>query len=525
MSGRNELKSVRERTERDLERVLECVQNAPGQVAPLCGRWKLLDVVEQEGNPGIRALTGEDGTPLAETWRNPDGSVQIELWGKPQERLEIRIRSQDMEDQFMHWAASQVVEHVHRQTGQALITALGTDGNSSRPGSLTGAIDNAAGELAARVTMPGTEARASLPGLGEKLSDLIEDRLADPWAMETSRRWYRYNHTTRWQGSLVRHNSLAVNQKVFRKLIQSSPNTFRYYLHYVLVHMQTHQVFQHPGEVVTLVREHTGFTPAEWKQFCRIPGPTKASSAGWENTPRDIADGCRLLAAVNRPRASRPNLAAVMEMGHRTRIFQDGGPHAHPRRRPYGQQDQGAPWTAWVRTVNRFLDARDGLPRNRTALYRVADTLEGHVENNLPWEPGSWRAMVARSDRWHTEMLERNTLQAYPGAREATWDSPLGETRVGEFTASPVTTGQELLSLGASMRNCLGSYWDKCAEGQLLIFTISLQGEISAAAELRNEDGEWRLGQVEAPGRKRLAAGAVEAARTLAERCNQTENG
>ena len=78
-----------------------------------------------------------------------------------------------------------------------------------------------------------------------------------------------------------------------------------------------------------------------------------------------------------------------------------------------------------------------------------------------------------------------------------------------------MTTGRAFRTLGPVMGNGLRTYWNRCEQGDTRIFTLSREGRLTAAAELRRMAGQWSIGQVEAPFRRKLPRGVDRAVAAL----------
>ena len=511
MTTVHSLRNAARTARRDVERVSEAMLTAPGEVARECGTWTLLELSRDgPGTKTLKALIPEEGKPLAEIRQNPDRTLSFTLWGKPRNGGKIELEPRELSGQFVHWASRKIAKQVRKKAGPAFMRDMATGHPQRRKEDRPAALEDAARMLMELITAPGNRGPAEVWDLEPAISETVLEELIDPWARRTYLDWYRRHRTPNGERTLDIHNSLALNQDVFARMMREAPNPLRYYLRYVLDEGERPRKFRHPGQVVTLAREHSGLEPAAWRQLCRIPLPVRESDSGWNGPPEWLLAGCRAAAAANRPEARRGPLRAVMEMGHRHLMFQDL------------RWEHGDPWAAWVQVLNQFLAPGDReASRNRTELHAVADALESHILDGHPWGPGSWRNLTVRSARWHLQLLQAANRDLYQRARGVSWESPAGQTQWREFTLRPVCEGTSLVTLGDRMGNCLGSYWQSCARGERLIFTISQGEELRAAAELVRATDGWRLGQLEAPRRGRLDPAVREAAQELPRLCNQ----
>ena len=301
--------------------------------------------------------------------------------------------------------------------------------------------------------------------------------------------------------TVSQYNTLARNGAVFRAMEEQESPPLHYYVNAIAPAQEENRTFQHPGEVITCVRQHLQLTKAQWKVFARVPYP---SWSGRTPDPTTVAKACEILARANVPRASDDTLATLVPVLSRgdTRIDV--------------QWSHGVPADAWAALARAFVAAYGGHThylypdRTSTALSSLADALRDTIREDMPWGPGNWETLQHRTERWHSQATERRAKldeKHTRERRESKWTSALAEFTQGPFTVTPVSTVPELDNLAQEMDNCLSSYWKGCTNGLNRIFTVHQEEELAAAVELYLEDNRWLPGQSEGPKRTAAPAG------------------
>lgn len=123
----------------------------------------------------------------------------------------------------------------------------------------------------------------------------------------------------------------------------------------------------------------------------------------------------------------------------------------------------------WIRVLRWMVKERPAFDRNQ-------------------WRAG-WPALRRAHDAWLRRRLERG------------WDSRVGPFSVDGWSVRPLTTAGELVAEGQRMRHCVASYLDACLAGRYRLFTVEHPetGAPAATIGLRQQGGEWQLGQVRGP--------------------------
>ena len=510
------------------ERVIQALRQAAPGTARKLGRWQIQRTRRGRKSCRIDILFNRHNPPLVSVRVRPDRTVTVRRAGRPAGEQQM-LQVQDPGGEFCRWIRgelisrafavtqdpagvmrelfdvdhSRVQRELERLTEQlALDSVRGSEGWNGKPDfrkdlgfceNIRFAINSATALL--------------LPESGGLLDKETVKRVRELLEPPGDRSLPSPNA----------YNWAVLNRRTLAELDRTAPGMAQYYGQ-VCWDRSREPERMHPGQIVAAVREQTGLSGSEWKAFCRIgPGRLLWSDVRSEDHGKYVRLVCRAVSEANQPRASRERLESLTFIGRE---------YQHYRNAPW---QHGDPWQAWTKLLGRYLDPEqpeghgDGLPgphplREYDQLRRVMDAFRHHVDNNLPWGPGSWETLVNRSERWHRRMQEE---RAFPQEQRAlSWESDLEEFQDGELTVSPVRTGQELFLLGREMNNCLGSYALRCHRGETRIFRISRDGRTLAAAEIARQDGwrpGWRPGQVEAPQRGRVEPEALALARKLPE--------
>ena len=474
------------------------IWNASGDIAQDIRR-NLGPALAQQEQGWLLYRYRQDPRPTLDLYVDPRGRARMTVARRKDGTISARQGREDLSGKEMFAYHNTPALEVEKETAEKLVSAalrtpagrraispiIAMEGCSERIG--TAARETAQTVLQEAVTRADRNGRgvtAEWKRRVSRINDVLRKRLLDPRALhlaeairqQTSGRW---DHVTFQQ-----YNRTLLNLEAFDELFQEAP-------HILILHEK--EWGQDPlrvgnaGQIAARVRKALDLPPMGWKLFTRCGSPRHR----W-TTLHDMTLAYRVLAQANRPDAPEETVRriAAMDSHHR---FNHGG------------WDHGDPQAAWVHIINQALaEDRSNIP---THLALISDTLRHHVVNQLPWGRTDWDSYVRRADRWHEEQT-RKRLQ---DGRTERWESALGPTRAGEFDAAPVTTGGELIDLGASMKNCLGSYVQHCAAGTDRIFTLHQEDRLIAAAQIFQEDGAWRVGQIEGPAHARTS-GRVQAA-------------
>ena len=211
-------------------------------------------------------------------------------------------------------------------------------------------------------------------------------------------------------------------------------------------------------------------------------------------------------------------------------------------------------WRAWVNVVREALENHDcgGPERERRneeddscffmseLAADIGHALEWHLENGQRWRNSNWTGLIRQAEQWIEQSLAWDDEEVAEYLEEAlggpdrrpaprtdlSWTSLLGEKEVAGFTLNPLTTGWELRDIGHIMANCLGTYGERCASGEVRIFTLHRRdGTLAAAGEIRSRRGKWRAGEVKSPGNRPAPRGARKAVQEAAAMYEEVQQG
>ena len=490
--------------EKAVERALEGASSAARE---RMGRWQLLRLTEEAGRVRLQAMINERGQAFLEMARNRDGTVQMFIRGEPEPGHALHTDALELVHPFRNWAGTLVIREAERKGGKKLIPEVVGEtsrhygfglGDREARGALEAALAGA--ELTERFSARAAR-EITLNNLPSNFNSLAGRKIMDRGVAETACRLFSGPHTG-WEDSkrptAHSYSVTALNMDTLRAMERDAPCVLGYFCRHIAPGMKPRRLAG-PGEVARAVRAHTGLegNAAGWRFFCRVWD--EATEAMAEHARTSLEKAVDLAVQINRPGASTADLREVVCMEHDHRLFREAA------------WDRGNAWKAWVHILNQFLGA-DPAP-HMEELHRVRNALRSHIQNNEPWGPGNWENLAERSERWHRELnLDRN--QDRSGDRVA-WETLVQETSHRGFLVRAVTNGRALRDLGWTMGNCLRTYWNQCEQGNTRIFTLSREGRLTAAAELRRMAGQWSIGQVEAPFRRKLPRGVDRAVAAL----------
>ena len=284
-------------------------------------------------------------------------------------------------------------------------------------------------------------------------------------------------------------NTVVLNHDIFEQMMASGQFTpLRAYCLHFVKSADAAPMLNHPGEVTAQVKEFLELTPAQWRYFCKAAGTIPAEYLLLRGRTR-MTMAAQALVDANRPSAPLEQLNDVWKRQWDHEAFSTA------------KWQHGDAFAAWTHLLNQFLAPSDP-PHSRQDLDEVTDALRHHVQNQMPWGPGPWEVLLARSERWHWENFGQHPGRGRSAlskeGQAARWDSLLDTTTIDGFTFTPVTTGPKLAVTGAKMGNCLGNHWSRCNKGISRIFTVSTnQRRPQAAAELLHNGAAWTKGQVQ----------------------------
>ena len=504
------------------------IERTPAAVAAALGQWKLLQLSQMGEELVLQAMINGKEQAILTMARKKDGTISVQSRGEQDENHTLYADADELVRPIRVWAGSKALEEVISQGGPHILPdAISRMEKHYETRDMDIAVSAAIDAVTEPATLPRTfsQKTAEKIGLGNlpsSFNSLVRRTMVDKDAARLAIKLFQPDELPENIGACAsRHyNTVIMNLDTFRTMSESSPNVLGYFCRNIAFTQDPRKV-SGPGEIVENVRTMTKLSgnPAGWRYFCRLwtlEMEREAKQKG-ENviTPLTAAD---LAIQINRPAAPDTALRHVILMEH------------HHRRYRTAQWEQGDTWKAWTNVLNQFLGAWDRQqPPSVRELNRVQDALNGHIQDNEPWGPGNWENLTARAERWHNLIQERRTTEEKSGD-SCSWESLVEHTEYGRVTIRAVTNGRDLRKLGDSMGNCLRTYWQHCFEGRSRIFVIVEDGRTAAAAELRNTNGRWSTGQIEAPFRGKLRAAimaAVEALRSMYQKAHdeREENG
>ena len=384
---------------------------------------------------------------------------------------------------------------VHEDAGQLVWEHCGTHGHEVR--------QRARQMVEERMLPPRMPKRSrtksvQIDQIASQLTRLTRERLC---TQETIRRTERAAGDGRWR--MHQYNDMAMNADVYEETWLICPSVGRYYMDNMFMRDQAPQRLASTGDMMTAVQEDTGLTGSAWRWMLRMEGRW----SGQAKHKRQLAPVCELLHEANRRDSDPYRVIAVSSMALDVEIF-----------RREAQQGDDRRWKGATRAVNRFLERSEiWTDREARDLRHVVDAIRS--AEGINWGPGTWDEMTRRAERivQRDRDMRQAALAQGPQARER-WESRLGETDIGQYRFEPVTSAEGLAAWGRVMRNCLGMYGDRCAEGRNRIFVIRRPGETEpvGAVELAKSSGSWRTIQIEGPGRRAVPEDARAACGQLA---------
>ena len=315
------------------------------------------------------------------------------------------------------------------------------------------------------------------------------------------------------------YNQVVINSRTFQRMHQDSPKILTAYC--ALFPDVPHRIGT-PENATRRVRETLNLTPAGWRLFHRVGLPRMQPD--WLNLD-ELRTSYRALAEANVPGAPPGALAMVINRPRNNRAFSTA------------QWQCGNPWKTWVQILNATLihatthpeqhhnveQPPDHQIRAGLQLTAIADALASHINNNMPWGPGNYETLLARTERWETDQNALRNLAKRHTLEQDAWTSNLPETQVQGLTAVPATNAWQLAELGRQMNNCLGTLAHSCRAGTTRVFTLRQPDDPTpqTAVELLNQDGHWHPGQVEGQRHTAPIPRHQAAAQELADLYNQ----
>ena len=496
-------------------------------VAKKIGHHRAVVHFQRDGGEERVELFKKQGQPAFLSYlKRPDGTIEARIHGEPETTMGASALTEQTKQTLMRWIRYETMTRAvrrFRNSGKVVRMmwpcTYGTDEMTNDPpkgreytrpedmvdDSLTLATQQTIAQMVSGAMLDVQRGNtrkipADIDQAVEYAYLVISGEMMDPEVrQETQKLFYREHQKTWDTPSTTSYNTIAINWEPMRKMAETDAGIRSYYCQSLSVFHQEPQKLAHPGQIITQVKEDLGLRHAEWQVFKKL-GPEKFGRGEDPAEYRQkVKYACRAIADANRPEASRDTIQNVADMHEQHQFYAEA------------EWSHGDPWTAWTALINRYLQNDE--PR----IYQIRnaeDALRGHIQDDIPWGPGTWKTLRERAERWHQTLQDK---EAQWEKEEPPWDTLLGETKVDGITFIPVTNANKLISMGNEMNNCIGTYRTKCREGTVRVFYMRKKGRTTTALELVKNGDQWNLGQIENRGRRTPGEKTLKAAHKLAE--------
>ena len=466
-------------------------KNAPVMLDREIGEWTAFEY-EDRRTPTLRALIDPQGHASFTLRKKRDGTVAgnmpKHLMGSHPTTwyrsiiVQLQQQATSLTTKWLIRTAPVPEIHIHIATDNVIWQAI------------DGEVRNALRRNINRPASNGKERLGPVRSPEGRIQRTIRENILDPDTDRDRNRWFGDCPNN----NIDQYNHAFINRNTFRRMERENHHVFRYYC--MAHHSPTPQRLSGPEDVTRWVREHTGLRGAAWRVFVRV-GWNIPRLPGAGQDPREFQAAFTAAAEANVPGASENKLRIAVNAMIAFHIqFREA------------QWRNGDPWKAWVHVLNRFLtEGEDG---QSSRLRDIADSLAWHIRHQQPWGPTGWPEYIERANGWNRETALRHREEEANRATNSYWESLLSETQLGDITARPVCTREELIGLGREMGNCLSTYWQRCQAGSNRIFTLWKDQELIAAGEIRKHLAGWTTGQME---KHRHKDAGEEAEQALAE--------
>ena len=504
--------------------IRKTIERARPDVTSRIGKWTLLRIVRKPRSLTLQAMVNERGEPILSLEKRTNGTISFREYGEENYQTHPSFGMGDIRNKMLWFITEEIVRAMQRHAEHA----LSWEAFDSYNRMIKSRIKEEASRLFEEAIVPHEEQNAdpvistrniNKKNFKQKATDIMNAHFFDQHVIDMGKSILGLT-----QISMPTYNALILNKKMFRELHKASPNTAIHYLRNVLNPRAKPVKFKHPGQVVQLVKNDLKLTPAEWGYFCRISQPSYDFS-GNKNISVHIRQRMRMLAKINQPQVDSETLKYIIYELYIHDFFQSVR---------WGQGDASATWTnilsQYLKAFLEYTKSNNGspVPENLLVdhLHNVSDALRGYIEEELPWGPGDWENILARSDRWHQELndrrqrdFERQQMEAgspdKPPNIDATWVSLIPDQLVDDIRFKPLCTSRELQQAASLMNNCLHTYSQKCERNNSRVFTVHRNTRTVAAAELVRTGDIWQVGQVEGCMRRRPSEKIRQAVRKI----------
>ena len=498
---------------RRLDTVIQHIKTSAREtVASALSSWTPYELIEQGENLVLNAVTAPDKGAAVTITKHVDGTISIHSPTDPN-RKQLHLEAQHLNKLLTNNIAQKLLEHTVASFCPQVARALTYEDALQK---LSVAARTTAKKIATDLLT--TKDPKDLSHLVSTINNKVRTQLLDPKVLRTTTALFHpfEHHDPRYyRPTILHYNTVILNQKIFYAMLATGQSTpLRAHCLEFLKQADSPRVFNHPGEIISEIKGHLKLDSQQWRYFCRAAGDISTDQMLPWKLDR-IALACQALVDANRPQANRELLhnAWIRHRDHET--FRNA------------RWQMGDPWKAWTGILNHYL-APSVHPKLQEELDYITDALRHHVQNQLPWGPGNWDTLNARSQRWHLEHFgrhpRRNHYTLPKQGQQAKWTSTLDRTTIGNLTFTPVITGPKLAFLGAQMGNCLATYWQSCENGTSRIFAVRTNGKLKAAVQIINDGATWTRGQAQAPHQTNLDWDILRATDKLAKAYQEAEN-
>ena len=337
------------------------------------------------------------------------------------------------------------------------------------------------------------------------------------------------------------YNNAVPSRPAFTAVMRDNPALARFALTSILPLDQYRQGFANPEEITRATRQTLGLSGPRWTIFARLGANPISPQVSRKDqivnnatgaiphepdtiilNPDSIQALARAVETIhqaNRPGADNASARHLIDQYRSTAVMA----HNAAEQKAW---THGDPWRRWVQLAGQFLDQTDD-KNIQNELRTIVDAFRYHLDNDLPWRPTDWPALVRRAERWHDQMNRKRSKEYLDSLRQANWDSLIADFQERLLTAQAVTNGFRLHQVALHMHNCLTSFVTRCQNGTARIFVLnSPRGEIEAAVELRRDSArtqDWQVGQIEKRGRLAPSSPHQTLARHLCRAYNEAQ--
>lgn len=488
--------------------ITHITRQAAPKVIKNIGKWRLVDYQEDPKSKTrtLKVLANFRGESEYLITRHPDGTLTPDGQPNSSDRPILLYQGQLSKLLPRHVSALLNIEATKR------LSHAGWQEYSQNPWDRIPEVRRAVEDILNQIILPsnlpptkGTalSAQPTMKTITQSVNRIIRARFLDGETLKLAK---SIHHTENPEKPLTfrEYNETVLNGALIAPLQEQNPSIMRLYLVNVLDNTPVITSAGHPGEITRRIKEHTRFSPPQWKQLHRIT--RKCPELTRHHDPAELALIADAVHAANRPDAAADKLRLIATNTDDLQLFQTAA------------WEHGDPWAAWTQILNQLMRTDVPTPQHAT-MARIADTFRAHVLNQMPWTPADWNTLLFRAEEWHQQQLHRTSWNIPNSQLQTEWHSALDETTIADTVYRPVTTAKQLARLGVIMGNCIATFWNRCQRGVSRIFTAHdpETGQLLAAVEITLQAAGWRTGQIEGPHRNPYPSGIRQHAEILCQ--------